>query len=57
MLDLAVVSITTCRLDHSFPWKYHQAVFDEGGHLVCPSCGTELECVWRFQRLYGPATF
>ncbi len=23
-----VMSTLTCRWDHSFPWKYHEAVFD-----------------------------
>jgi hypothetical protein len=46
------MSSMTCRMDHSFPWKYHDASFNTVGHLVCPSCQTELERVWSFKTLY-----
>ena len=51
-----VMSTLTCRWDHSFPWKYHEAVFSPDGHLICPSCGTELERVWHFRTPDGPPT-
>ena len=43
-------SVLTCRWDHSFPWKYRDTSFDTLGHLVCPSCATELERVWALVR-------
>jgi hypothetical protein len=43
-------STLTCRMDHAFPWRYRYASFNTGGHLICPSCETELECVWAYHR-------
>lgn len=47
-----MTSILTCRVDHSFPWKYRDAIFNTAGQLICPSCETELERVWSFKTLY-----
>jgi hypothetical protein len=51
------MSTTTCRRDHSFPWSYHETYFDPAGHLICPSCGTELERVWSFRTIYDRPTY
>lgn len=46
-----MMSMISCRWDHSFPWKYRDASFNTWGLLVCPSCATELERVWSFRTL------
>lgn len=45
-------SSLSCRIDHSFPWKYHDTVFDAMGHMICPSCRTELERAWSMRTIY-----
>ena len=51
------MSSATCTMDHAFPWKYRTAEFNVAGHMVCPSCRTELERVWSMRTLYTRPTY
>ena len=45
-LTRSTLSVEGCPRNHGFPWHYADLFVDAEGHMLCPSCRTEITHLW-----------